>query len=161
MEVLFLEREISMTVWLAVSLVLISAVIFLVVGTVYIGQSIETSSASAIGGVSQTMTSGYVADLANGSVSPIMSAPAALNILMMFSNQITYEANGYDGIVRNIQTQGSVLSQHLNGNVDLVIVPVPGGTYVAFVHILNFQGQIQDQTDVGFKHLDAMFNLTD
>lgn len=154
-----MEREVSTATWMAISLTILAVLITIIFTTVNIGQSVEQNSSAGLNGVGNSLSLDYVMGLTDGEVNPNMPAATAYNILSTYSSVITYEATGWDSQVRNLQTQGSELSQHLQGRVLLDIVETPEDTYVAFVHILNSQNQVADLTTAGFTKLDTIFNL--
>jgi hypothetical protein len=129
-----MEREISSSVSLAVSMSALAALLGIVFFTVMIGNGVKEDLGTSLNKVQQDISVNYIKDLANREIDNEMPASTAYNILTMYNNVVIESACGRTGVVTNLMTQEPCLKGNLVGRVSLELVPVNGGAYIAFVH---------------------------
>jgi hypothetical protein len=130
-----LEKEVSQSVELGVTLMAISILLGLIFFTVYLGNGIKADAGEGLSDVKNEISINYINALAKGEVDNDMPTATAYNIFKTYDKVILETANGYDGTVKILMSQGSDLSNNLSGRVQLELKEVPGGgAYVAFIH---------------------------
>lgn len=149
-----MERELSISVELVVTILAITVVISILMFTVIVGNEVKEDSSEALSDVRDSISIEYVEDLDKGRVDSNMPAATAYNILSMYSSVIGYEASGFDNKVRDLKSEDSVLKNNLKGRVQLDIVDTPTG-YVAFIQPLDDRGKIKNTTTSGLSKLNT------
>lgn len=128
-----MEREVSYSVTIGVTLIGIAALLNIIWFTVVLGKEIQSGSGEKISEINQGITKGYVDDLARYGSGVAIPAAAAHKIFRTYESEIIETACGTNGKVTHLQTEGSCLGDDLSGKVQLELVAVDGG-YIAFVH---------------------------
>ena len=149
-----MEREVSISTELAVSLVSLAALLGLVFFFVAQGLFIRDGAGEVITDINESTNVDYVVNLASNGLANEMPAVTAYNILTRYYTTIVESANGVnyatevnnkyfpylENRITNLQTTGSDLISDLatlSDRVQLELVDVGGGAYVAFIHPKN------------------------
>jgi len=165
--VILLEREISSTVSLTVSLVSVAALLSIIFYLVAIGGNIEAGASETLSDISTDLSGGYIEDLYLGSVDREMPAATAYNILRIYE-RVIIESACYTGSVTHLLTEGPCIGDNLRGRVQLELFKVDGG-YIAFVHKDTFTWSRVDELAkpvaeqenyVGYEYLRSKYNLS-
>lgn len=131
-----MERELSSTMAITVSLIAVTALLSIVFLTLSIGGTVQEGASRSLTDVSHNLSMGYIEDLYLGVVDREMPMATAYNILRTYEDVIL-ESACYNGEVTNLLTQGPCTGSNIRGKVQLELFKVNGG-YVAFVHTDKF-----------------------
>lgn len=158
-----MEREISIATELAITLVSLAALISVIIGITYMGNSLKEEMTGSFTDIKVGMYDDYVNALAKSDTDNEMPTVTAYNILTTYEKVIIKSANGMTGEVRLLLTEGSDLKDDLKGRVQLQIVKTNVGGYVAFIHESYCTWKIGTCTcfdKTGFNALKSEYGIT-
>lgn len=159
-----MDREVSSSVHLGVSLAALAGLLGIVFFTVFMGNQVKEDAGRSLSDIRDQATVNYIRDIASGATDNEMPTASAYNILKTYSDVIQEVACGHDGAVSNLMTEEPCLGDNLTGRVQLELQPINGGsTYVAFIHDEDCNWQAGDCTDEdkrGFEYLKQKYNIT-
>lgn len=137
-----MEREVGITVSLAVQLVALSAFLSLVFFVVFQGETIKNNTANVASEMNTEVQTGFLNQLVDHRVDPLMPTATAYNILLSYDNVITKSACAVawdNGVavdpIHVLMTDGSCLINHMQGEVSMELLYIDKTSeYIAFLH---------------------------
>lgn len=145
-----MEREVSMTTEITVTIMSVAALLGIVAFLVLIGKGIQSDASEKMVDINDNVGYDYVVSLAKNGTDNEMPAVTAYNILTKYGDYITWSANltvdsleaqnthacktaraeGYSDAdylcsgIRNLQIHGSDIADSMKGRVQLELIPV-------------------------------------
>jgi hypothetical protein len=129
-----MEREVSESLSIGVTLAAIATLLSVVMFTVYVGNTIKATGGSSLSGISNEISFNYIDSLARGEMDNEMPTATAYNIFKTYDKAIIESADWYTGEITNLMEGDSSLRSHLNGRVQLELLRVDNGAFIALVH---------------------------
>lgn len=154
-----MEREVSSAMELAVTLMIVAALLAIVIVPVFMGRGVQENVYSEVAGIEANMKLATMEELADKFVTE-MPAATAYNIILQNSDKISYYACLYDianntgGQPINLNEVDDVcLGKHLKGKIKLYVARNGEGNYQVGIHSINCKATMKKAcTCVNYPH---------
>lgn len=129
-----MDNGVSKSIWFAIALVSVSALLSIIMYTVFLGNQVKSESMVIFSGLHSSISEGFVRDMEVGETNLEMPAATAYSILTSYSGIITESVNATTGRIINLQSEPTDIMTSLGGRVQLEFQKSISGSYFAIVH---------------------------
>lgn len=129
-----MEREVSATAGITITLVALSVLLSLVLYSVSIGFDMKNRAADGLMDIRNSLSAHYIRSLMIGETDNDMPAATAYNILRKYDDSILEVADLITGEIDVPMVEEPGIHSYLTGRVQLEIIEVTGGSYIAIIH---------------------------
>lgn len=129
-----MEREVSAATGITITLVVLSVLLSMIFYTVSFGYDMKNRAAVGIADIRGSLSSNYIRSLMIGETDNDMPAATAYNILRKYDDSILEVADLITGEIDVPMIEEPSIHTYLTGRVQLEIIEVNGGSYIAIIH---------------------------